>query len=164
VEAQACRDQLTRLLSEESSLLTRLQQQLQHEHDMLTANDVDGLERAGNARQESIAALLRIDDDRRDLCRALGRNPDQTGLAGLLQWCDPQGSLSTAYGKCSELAQNCRTQNDRNGVLVNARLNRVSGMLGMLNTNAADSRTYGAQHAPRPTPTVNPGRLLSISA
>jgi flagellar biosynthesis protein FlgN len=166
MEPQACRNQLARLLSDETRLLGTLEQQLRREHELLGANDVDALEQVGSARQESVAALLRVDDQRRDLCRLLGRNPDHTGLAALLKWCDPEGSLSAAYSQCAELAQSCRTQNDRNGILVNARLNRVTGMLGMLGagTNVAESRTYAAQHAPRAAAVASHGRLLSISA
>jgi flagellar biosynthesis protein FlgN len=165
MESPDCHAQLARLLTQEQSLLGLLAQQLQREHELLTDNDVDGLEQAAAARQDSVTKLLRLDDDRRSLCRLLGQSADQAGLAALLQWCDPQGLLQHAHTEVSRLAQQCREQNDCNGVLVNARLARVSGMLDMLNgSNAPSGKTYesrGAQRSP-----VNPqaGRMVSISA
>jgi flagellar biosynthesis/type III secretory pathway chaperone len=163
VEPVACRAQLAHFLTEEAALLHVLEQQLQNEHGLLTKNDIDGLENACAARQESVARLLRLDDERRGLCRLLGRGEDQAALSQLLQWCDPQGTLASAYEKCSLQATRCREQNDRNGALVGARLNRVSNMLGMLNTGGEKERVYNPQASGRGT-AFKPGRLVSISA
>jgi flagellar biosynthesis/type III secretory pathway chaperone len=148
-------------LSDEATLLAQLEQQLLHEHQHLAANDVESLENAGGARQQTLAKLLRIDDERNVLCRQLGYGAGHTGLAALLAWCDPRGTLAAAQGDCAQLAQRCRTQNERNGALVTARLGRVTGMLDMLSDNNA-SRTYDsrlARNAAAPA-----GRLVSISA
>ena len=125
MDPAACRSHLQALLSDESTLLTRLAQQLVLEHELLVANDVEELEAAGDARQATVASLLRIEDDRSGLCRQVGRSPDRDGLSGLLQWCDPTGTLAVAYSDVSGRAAQCRAQNDRNGALVSARLARV---------------------------------------
>lgn len=164
MDPQACLTQLTRMLAEETSLLGKLAQQLQHEHDLLVANDVEGLEQAADARQSSVAALARLDQDRRSLGRMLGHGADQTGLAAMLSWCDPAGSLATAHANASHKAQLCRDQNDRNGALVNARLNRLNGMLDKFGGNTAGPRTYEARGAARGPVTAPAGRMLSISA
>jgi flagellar biosynthesis protein FlgN len=158
-----CLSQLTRMLAEETSLLGGLAQQLQHEHELLVANDVDGLEKAADARQSSVVKLANLDQDRRNLCRMLGHGSDQTGLAAMLKWCDPNGTLATAHANASQQAQLCRDQNDRNGALVNARLNRLNGMLDRMGTTAAP-RTYEARGANRGPVATPAGRLLSISA
>jgi flagellar biosynthesis/type III secretory pathway chaperone len=164
MEPEACRAQLARLLADESSLLGVLAQQLQREHELLTLNDIEGLEQAGNARQASVAALLEIDDDRRALCLLLGRSADLAGLGALLQWCDPAGSLAQVYQQCAEQAQKCRDLNDRNGALVNARMQRVSGVLDMLAGDARGPRTYGDRAAGQNARPMAPGRLVSTSA
>ena len=132
------------------------------EHELLAANDVEGLDAAGSARQDTVTRLLRIDDDRRNLCRMTGRGTDQVALGQMLAWCDPQGTLATAQADCAVRAQRCREQNERNGALVSARLSRVAGMLDMLSGNLAE-KTYapraGTHAAPVPT-----GRMVSISA
>jgi flagellar biosynthesis protein FlgN len=163
MDPQACLSQLARLLSEETALLGTLAQQLQREHELLNANDVDALDQAAQARQTSVAGLLRLDDERRNLCRVLGRSADQAGLAALLKWCDPAGSLASAHARCAEQAQQCREQNDRNGILVNARLNRVSGMLNLLG-GSAGVRTYEPKGTPRGAGTLPAGRMLSTTA
>ncbi len=140
-----------------------LEQQLLHEHELLTSNDIEGLEKASGARQQTVAKLLRIDDERRGMCRARNLSFDARGLATLLAWCDPAGSLAAAQGQCTQHAQRCREQNERNGMLVTARLNRVNGMLGMI-AGENKSSTYAPRLGTRPQ-TIQPiGRMLSTSA
>ena len=130
MEPQACPPQLDPPAADETSLLAHLAQQLQREHELLDANDVEGLEQAGDARQDSVQRLLRVwTRNVAALRRLLGTARDHAGLAALLKWCDPSGSLADAHSHCASQAQRCREQNDRNGALVNARLNRLSGML-----------------------------------
>ncbi len=164
MEPQVCLTQLSRLLADETSLLNALAQQLQREHELLVANDVEGLDQAADARQKSVVALSRLDQDRRSLCRLLGYSADHLGLAALFKWCDPTGSLSAAHAAASNQAQLCRDQNDRNGALVNARLNRLSGMLDMLNGNSTGNRTYESRGANRGPTGLAAGRMVSTSA
>ncbi|MEO6369385.1 MAG: flagellar protein FlgN [Steroidobacteraceae bacterium] len=164
MDPHACRAQLARMLSDESNLLTVLAQQLQREHELLVANDVESLEQAADARQNSINTLARLDEERRSLCRMLGHSADQLGLATLLKWCDPATSLTGVHAAVSQQAQTCREQNDRNGALVNARLNRLSGMLDILNGNSGAARTYEAKGAHRTAAAPKAGRMVSISA
>jgi flagellar biosynthesis/type III secretory pathway chaperone len=161
MEPQACRAQFARLLSDEASLLAQLEQLLQREHEYLATNDVEGLEQAGGTRQQTLARLLLLDDQRNDLCRLVGHGAGRTGLAALLTWCDPQGTLAAAQASCTTLAGRCRTQNERNGALVTARLGRVSSMLDMLSDHNSP-RTYDPRSAR--TATTIAGRLVSISA
>ncbi|MET0282595.1 MAG: flagellar protein FlgN [Steroidobacteraceae bacterium] len=161
MDAKTCLAQFARLLADETGLLAVLETQLQQEHLLLSNNDVDGLEAASSARQNTVAKLLRIDDERRSLCRLMGQSADQFGIGRLLAWCDPAGSLAAAQGQCTIQAERCRQQNDRNGALVAARLNRITGMLDMLADNTGP-RTYEAHGAARGA--VASGRMLSISA
>lgn len=161
MDPKTCRAQLAQLLADETSLLAELYQQLAREHEFLAGNDVDSLERAGTARQNTVAKLLKIDDERRSLCSLLGQGADRIGLGALFRWCDPTGSLAAAQAACTKLAESCRAQNERNGALVTARLTRVTGMLDMIATNNA-GRTYEPGAARTTTPPA--GRLVSVSA
>lgn len=163
MDASVCRSQLERLLRDETTLLQLLEQQLDAEHGLLKSNDIEGLERAGSARQDTVAKLLRIDDERRQLCRLRGRGDDNAAMAALLHWCDPTGSLREPYERCTAHAQRCRESNDRNGALVTARLNRVSDMLRQLNPSGNEARTYAPRQSTA-SPQVNAGRLLTIRA
>ena len=165
MEPQACREQFARHLADETALLISLEQQLQHEHGLLATNDIDGLEKASGTRQQTVARLLRVDDERRGLCRVRKLPPDAKGLAALLAWCDPTGSLADAQAQCTTHAQRCREQNERNGALVTARLNRVGGMLDMIagdnpaNTYQPRAGVRAATAFQQPT-----GRMVSTSA
>ena len=163
IDPALCREQLGRLLDDEVTTLGLLETQLQREHAMLTANDVDGLEAAGNDRQACVSKLLRIEDERRGLCRLFGKPGDLKGVESLLTWCDPAGGLLPALRDCTDRASRCRDQNLRNGALVNARLQRVSNMLGMLDASTGSSRTYGRQGGSA-TPTPRAGRSFNASA
>ena len=108
MEPKACLTQLARLLADETSLLGTLAQQLQREHELLVANDVEALELAADARQNSVLALSRLDQERRSLCRLLGHSADHLGLAALLKWCDPAGSLAAAHAALGKAEDNTK--------------------------------------------------------
>lgn len=145
MQANVCRSQLERLLQDEAAFLATLEQQLEAEFGLLKADDIEGLEQASNARQETVVRLLRLEDERRQLCRLLGKGDDQAAMAALLGWCDPAGSLADAYQRCATQAQRCREQNNRNGALVAARLQRVSKLLDTMNGKTSSGTTYGPQ-------------------
>ncbi len=164
MEPAVCHGQLQNLLADEYALLNQLEHQLCREHELLLANDVDGLENAGQARQGTVAALLRLETDRQSLCRLLGHSADAAGLAALLKWCDPAGSLASTHADVAVKAAQRRTQNDRNGALVTARLARVQNMLGMLNVGGESSRTYSGPGSGPANVRLGTGRLLVTTA
>ena len=126
-----CREQLATLMAEQNTHLAALESLLTQEHELLQARrDPEGLEKAGASRQQCIAHILRIEDERRALCRETGHADDTSGLHGLLAWCDPTGLLVPVMQEYRERTQRCRELNDRNGFLVNGRLQQ-------------DARTYG---------------------
>src|SRR5262245_49588035 len=136
VDAAVCRENLAKLIGEESRLLARLEELLAQEHEYLLANDIEALDRAGDARQACIADLVRVDDDRRTLCRMLNLSTDNAGIERMLKWCDPTMSLQPRIADCAERAGRCRQANDRNGALVTARLKRVEGLLDVVTGRA----------------------------
>lgn len=138
-----CREQLATLMAEQNAQLAALEGLLTQEYALLQSRDAEGLEAAGTARQHCIARIVRIEDDRRALCRATGRSEDPAGLHSLLAWCDPTGLLVPAMQEYRERTRRCREQNDRNGVLVNGRLQQVSGMSNASDGSAGEGRTYG---------------------
>jgi flagellar biosynthesis/type III secretory pathway chaperone len=122
-------------VAESNNLLATLEGLLSHEHGMLQSRDADGLENAASARQQCVGDLSRIEDERRALCRDHGRGDDAAGLHSLLAWCDPTGLLWPAMQEYRERTRRCREQNDRNGILVNGRLQSDRA--------AGETRTYG---------------------
>jgi flagella synthesis protein FlgN len=145
VDPKVCREHLDRLLDEEISALRRLEVLLDTEHGYLLANDIEELDRAGEVRQQCVGQLLRIEDERRSLCRMMNLPTDVVGIERLLAWCDPSRNLQRRWADCASLAANCRNRNDRNGALVNVRLKRVEGMLDVLTGRSNQPKVYGSK-------------------
>jgi flagellar biosynthesis protein FlgN len=145
MDASLCRDHLERLLNEENGLLAKLETLLDQEHDFIAENNVDSLEQAGHSRQTCMGELVRLEDERRSLCKMSGKSADLHGLEDLMKWCDPKGSLQSHWGECAQRAQRCRQLNDRNGMMVTARLKRVEGMLNIITGRTQTPNTYGRQ-------------------
>jgi flagella synthesis protein FlgN len=147
LDPNVCREHLEKLLAEEVSALGRLTTLLDREHELLLANEPEELENAAEARQACIAELVRIEDERRSLCRMMNVPADAAGLDRLLTWCDPSQELKHRWALCSEHAASCRQRNDRNGALVSARLKKVEGLLDLLTGRANQPKVYGRQGA-----------------
>lgn len=145
MDPSVCREHLSKLISEETKTLTRLEDLLDQEHTHLLANDIEALDRTGDERQICIADLVRVDEDRRTLCRMLNMPTDKTGLERMLKWCDPSSTLQARIADCAERAGRCRNLNDRNGALVTVRLKRVEGLLDVVTGRSAQPQVYGRQ-------------------
>jgi flagellar biosynthesis/type III secretory pathway chaperone len=162
VDSLACRESLATLFTQEIASLNELAGLLDHEHALLVANDVAALETAMEKRQVTIGRILRIEDERRTLCRSHGRNADAVGLEQLITWCDPAGSLKPRLTEYAAVTTRCRDLNVRNGALVTARMRRVETLLNTLTGQPAEaSPTYGpkgAYNVPRS------GRVLATEA
>ncbi|HTC54672.1 MAG TPA: flagellar protein FlgN [Steroidobacteraceae bacterium] len=154
MDAQSCREQMSRLIQEETTALGELTVLLDREYSHMSANDVDALGETMRERHKCVARILKVDDERRVLCRNLNRPHDLKGLEALLQWCDPKGTLAGAWADCTAAAIKCRTQNDRNAALAGARLQNVQARLGVLIDGRRETVTYG----PRGTCSVSAAR------
>lgn len=152
MDQNVCREHLEKLISEESNALTRLEALLDQEHAVLLSNDVEELDRTGEARQACIGELVRIEDERRSLCRMLNVPADAPGIERLLTWCDPSSQLKRRWASFAERAARCRDLNDRNGALVAARLRRVEGMLDVITGRTHQPKVYGKQGGFQTTP------------
>lgn len=142
-----CREHFEKLLAEESNALAQLEKLLGQEHELIVANDIDGLDRAGETRQACVGRLLQIEDERRSICRMMNVPADAMGLERLLKWCDPSRTLQARWADCARRAGECRTLNERNGALVAARLKKVEGALDVLTGRANQPKVYGRQGA-----------------
>jgi flagella synthesis protein FlgN len=138
-----CREHLAELLGEEIALLSELQQLLEEERELIGAAEPQALQRTTRARQQRLGALARIEEQRRGLCSMHGQATDHAGLERLRQWCDPAGALAPRVAECIARATRCRDLNDRNGVMVAARMKRVAELLQVLTGRTARADTYG---------------------
>ena len=161
MDPEVCREHLATLLREESQLLGDLEALLAEESRVLETSNVQVLETTTRARQERMGALARIEEQRRSLCAAHGFSADRAGLEGLMGWCDGEGRLLSRLRNCAERAVRCRDLNDRNGIVVAARLKRVEGMLDTLTGRPTRSDTYGPKGYTASN--ARPGRVLGAA-
>jgi flagellar biosynthesis/type III secretory pathway chaperone len=162
VDPGVCREHLTTLLREETELLGELEELLQRESGILESSDIQALEATTRARQDRVGALARIEEQRRSLCALHGFSADRAGLEGLMAWCDSHGTLLSRLRECAERAVRCRDLNDRNGIVVGAKLKRVEGMLGALTGRPTRFDTYGPRGYGN-KPGGRPGRVLGAA-
>jgi flagellar biosynthesis protein FlgN len=143
MDQQTCRATFGRLIKEETAALGELAALLEREFTYLKDSEVQALGQAMRERQQCVVRILKVDDERRELCRALGRPFDLKGLEALIAWCDPQGTLVTAWAGCTAAATKCRSLNDRNSAMAGARLQNIQARLGMLIEGRRETVTYG---------------------
>jgi flagellar biosynthesis/type III secretory pathway chaperone len=142
MQPELCRDHVEKLLSAEIRALTQLETLLDHEHEFLRRNDIESVDKACAARQQSMIELLRLEDERQALCRMLNYSCDLQGLESMLKWCDTKGSLTRLWEDCAKRAGRCRDHNTRNGALVAARMHRIEGVLGVLTGRSKNTKVY----------------------
>jgi flagellar biosynthesis/type III secretory pathway chaperone len=143
MDQQTCRATFARLIKEETAALGQLAVLLEREFAHLKDSEVEALGAAMRERQQCVVRILKVDDERRELCRALGRPFDLKGLQALITWCDPQGTLVSAWAACTAAATQCRSLNDRNSAMAGARLQHVQARLGLLIEGRRETVTYG---------------------
>ena len=143
MDPELCRQHLAELLAGEIALLGQLEQLLEEERELIGSAQPEDLRRTTRARQERLGALARIEEQRRSLCSLHGEASDRAGLERLRRWCDPAGTLTGALTECLTLALRCRDLNDRNGLMVAAKMKRVSERLQLLTGSVPRAETYG---------------------
>jgi flagellar biosynthesis/type III secretory pathway chaperone len=163
VDAALTRDTLQRLLADENGALADFERLLDEEHGALRSRNIDALEQLAESRQANVIRLLKVEDERRSLCSMLGFETDLQGLSKLIAWCDPARSLAKGYEECATRAKNCRTLNDRNGILVGAQIKRVEGLLGAMTGSSNEPRGYGPRGQSNPY-AGSAGKVISAEA
>jgi len=132
VQRSGLQQHLSRLLAEEAQLLAELQTVLEQETDILCGEDAEAIQRIGSNRHRCIDRLSQLSAERTDASRMLSFGADRAGLEHMFDWADPSSALRTQWSSNLELAQRCRSLNDKNGAIVAAKLSRVQQLLGKL--------------------------------
>lgn len=159
---RTAREALTRLIDEEIGTLLELSQLLELEHSIVaTKQPVEVLDEACNRRQVRMGALLRLQEERRDVLRALNLADTPSALDSLLNQFPDGGALRRRWKQALDLATRCRDLNERNGALVTARLKRVEGMLEVMTGEATGPKVYGPRGSVNDT---RAGRMLAAEA
>jgi len=143
VDPDVSRDALSSLLTEEIAALIELERLLLKERAVLESNELTAIEAVTRERQAKMGELMRLEEQRRSLCTLHGHPPDYAGLERLLRWCDPAATLQQQLRDRAAHTLRCRDVNDRNGVLVAARLRHIESRLAVLSGRSNLNVTYG---------------------
>lgn len=109
-----------------------LADELEHEFRALLERDLQGLDDATATKRNCLESLERVDGERRTLVSTLAGNPEPAGLAGLLRRMDPSGRAADQWRVLTDLLDDCRLRNLRNGRLVALRRSNVLRSLSQL--------------------------------
>lgn len=120
---------LQSILEEEVGALRAVLLTLEDEHAALLARTPDGLQAASQAKAAAVARALGLEQQRQEFS---GKDAGEAGDA-------------TAFlrAELRNLAAECRTRNDRNGLLINGQRRRVEASLNVLRGRAAVPDVYG---------------------
>jgi len=119
---------LTATVEEMRLAVGQLMDALNSERSALETADVDTLNQAGASKHELMLRLEQLDSERVQL----SRNADDASRVLAPKWQEILQSLRA-----------CEQLNQRNGQLVNARLQQVRKALAVLTGNEADASVYG---------------------
>jgi len=119
---------LTAAVDEMRLAVGQLMDALTTERSALETADVDTLNQAGASKHELMLRLEQLDSERVQL----SRNADDASRVLAPKWQEILQSLRA-----------CEQLNERNGQLVNARLQQVRKALAVLTGNEADASVYG---------------------
>lgn len=133
---------LSRLLQTQTSRLGELLHLLTHEQELLLAGQADGkaLEQAAHAKQSLLDALDAAEKGRLSIQGRLGYSTDPEGARQAAEDADCLEEWQTML----ELARQTARQNQRNGYLINARVQHNRQMLHHLQS-IVEARPYTAK-------------------
>lgn len=150
--------ELCTLLEEEIRVATLLWGTIKTEREALRARDADALTRATGAKQQCLAELDALDQDRRQMLALAGLPSDRQGLDLHVESLADEHPVAFRWQRLAGLLDQCRLGNTANGQMVAIQRNHVERALRVLQGGDANPLTYGPDGSQRGTGT---GRRLS---
>ena len=138
-----CRQELARLLQQETSAIQKLSVSLQAEHDAIISRNADALELAVGEKQQPVNLLTKLEQERGALLESAGYRASPDGMQDFMQWCDSQERLSAAWQQLLSLASECREQNRRNHQQAEISNRYIHHALCVLRGEDPERNTYG---------------------
>lgn len=136
-------DAFRQVIDEQIVAALVLSERLADEARVLLESDLDGLDSVTAAKQESIAALERVEAERRSLMGMLAGSTRQAGHEEVLRNLDGSGHATERWNHLTALLEACRERNAQNGRLVALRRAQVVRSLSILAGGPRGGLTYG---------------------
>ncbi|MDT8438408.1 MAG: flagellar protein FlgN [Wenzhouxiangellaceae bacterium] len=134
----------------------RMLDQLEAEREALAAGDLAQLDAAARAKTAMTHELERLADDQRQLLSGFGHGLHRGTLQQALDWCGDE-SLQQREDLALDLMTQCNRNNQRNGILLQHRLDFIRRALGVLRNAQPDTALYGPQG--RESSSTTPGLI-----
>jgi len=119
------------ILDQEISALEAVMQVLQSEHDALEARDPEALTAASQLKLKCIETARRIGAERAQLL------PEASDITA-------NTNIRLRWEKLTKLAHDCKSNNERNGMLIRWQHKYVEQTLSVLRNDGTGEKTYGA--------------------
>ncbi len=105
------------LLQQEQAAVQQLLATLQQEHQALGARDVDAIDQAVAAKEQQLAQLGQLAQQRNQLLEQAGVSADKEGFSQFIA-SEPSGKLKQRWDELETLLRECQRQNQINGSLL----------------------------------------------
>jgi flagellar biosynthesis protein FlgN len=136
--------ELDALLSKEISVINKLIELFQQEHQILSSNELDKLEALSRRKLKTLQALENAEHERGNWLQAAGWDRGGNAMVQLLSLQAPGSKADSAWRELLKLASDAKALNQRNGALVQSKMNLNEQYLQILVNAGNRLAVYGA--------------------
>lgn len=138
------------LLRDLYETMSELSVVLDSEHQALTAEDVDSLQKAAAGKEHLSDKVEQLEAHRCALLQARGLDNDLAGMKRLIEQASShkEDELFKIWNMVAELAQECTAKNKLNGIIIEAKRRHTNAALSILQGYQSDqTELYDAEGA-----------------
>lgn len=138
--------ELSLILQDISEYLTQLTATLESEHIALIGNDLDTIIQAASDKNRLFELLENLEKERHTLLLAAGLDLDSNGIMAYLQrdTSRTRDQSVAIWRQIGTLTQQCRKQNQINGIMLEQNRRRTEKALAILKGQTPQTATYTA--------------------
>lgn len=137
-------DLIRRLMDEQMDLAGHLREVLKQEYAILSQATPEGLDALLPEKQSALERLLQADTALHDVLKQHGLDGDAKDIEQLMRLLDPAGGLAASWRRLADVLNECETQNQTNGSLVEMSRQQVELALNVLRGETPATSTYGS--------------------
>lgn len=139
-----CRTAFERLVVASLAAADQLQKSLNDERLALERQDSDALGQAANAKQECVATLETLEQERRAISAAAGFASGPEQMPALIAWCDGGNRIIEDWERFLVIAADCDRMNTANGAIIHLKRQHYAAALRIVGGSATGTiETYG---------------------
>ena len=139
----SARKQVFSLINDTLAAAEALTAVLADERSALEAEERHALLAAVERKSSCIDKMRELDAHRAELCSAFGFADNNRPMDDLIDWCDADGSIRSAWNRLLSIAADGASTNMTNGAIIRARRQHFESGLNMLRGITPGMDTYG---------------------